>query len=175
MGHGLMRANQTCVLQSPWQFSQFRGWSSMDSASSVPVSQEEVNQQQYGRAASESESTQGSNDSNKKRMSRAGTRSVSTLSAAQLERKRANDRDAQRAIRLRTKEHIDNLERTIKDLRVAQEAAEKLLAATQQQNRDVLAENAYLRSKLGEAGVPIMLPESTWQFKRRLAAWVLRS
>ena len=35
----------------------------------------------------------------KKRPSRAGTRSVNTLSATQLERKRANDREAQRAIR----------------------------------------------------------------------------
>ncbi|KAK6841482.1 hypothetical protein PG990_006516 [Apiospora arundinis] len=48
---------------------------------------------------------------------RKGTRSVSTLTPAQLARKRANDREAQRAIRARTKEHIENLEREIEELR----------------------------------------------------------
>lgn len=46
----------------------------------------------------------------KKRESRSGTRKVSTLSVEQLERKRANDREAQRSIRQRTKEHIEQLE-----------------------------------------------------------------
>lgn len=46
-----------------------------------------------------------------------GTRSVSTLTPSQLERKRANDREAQRAIRARTKEHIDRLEREISELK----------------------------------------------------------
>ncbi|KAJ2896797.1 hypothetical protein MKZ38_005243 [Zalerion maritima] len=42
---------------------------------------------------------------------RKGTRSVSTLTPAQLERKRANDREAQRAIRARTKDTIETLNR----------------------------------------------------------------
>ncbi|KAJ5096581.1 hypothetical protein N7456_007302 [Penicillium angulare] len=46
----------------------------------------------------------------KGRESRAGARKVSSLSAEQLERKRANDREAQRSIRQRTKEHIEQLE-----------------------------------------------------------------
>lgn len=46
-----------------------------------------------------------------------GTRSVSTLTAAQLTRKRANDREAQRAIRARTKEHIERLEAELDELR----------------------------------------------------------
>ncbi|OQE23688.1 hypothetical protein PENSTE_c008G01047 [Penicillium steckii] len=46
----------------------------------------------------------------RKRESRSGTRRVTTLSAEQLERKRANDREAQRSIRQRTKEHIEQLE-----------------------------------------------------------------
>lgn len=50
--------------------------------------------------------------------SRAGTRSVSTLTPAQLQRKRANDREAQRAIRQRNKEHIETLERRIEELSV---------------------------------------------------------
>lgn len=38
------------------------------------------------------------------------------MTPAQLQRKRANDREAQRAIRQRNKEHIDNLERRIEEL-----------------------------------------------------------
>lgn len=53
----------------------------------------------------------------KKRESRAGTRKVTSLSAEQLERKRANDREAQRTIRERTKKHIDNLEQQVAELR----------------------------------------------------------
>jgi len=83
-----------------------------------------------------------------KRASRAGTRSVSTLSAAQLERKRANDREAQRAIRQRTKDHIENLERRISELSGGHEAREKIYLATQQRNRELEEENAYLRSRL---------------------------
>ncbi|KAH7231395.1 uncharacterized protein BKA55DRAFT_199377 [Fusarium redolens] len=51
---------------------------------------------------------------------RKGTRSVSTLTPAQLARKRANDREAQRAIRARTKEHIERLERELAELKSKQ-------------------------------------------------------
>lgn len=43
-------------------------------------------------------------------------RSVNSLSTTQLERKRANDREAQRLIRQRTKERIEGLEKQIVDL-----------------------------------------------------------
>ena len=46
-----------------------------------------------------------------------GTRSVSSLTPAQLTRKRAKDRKAQRAIRVRTKDHIERLERELCELR----------------------------------------------------------
>ncbi|KAI6092200.1 hypothetical protein F4821DRAFT_254322 [Hypoxylon rubiginosum] len=65
---------------------------------------------------------------------RKGTRSVSTLTPSQLARKRANDREAQRAIRARTKEHIDSLEREIEELR-------------SQQNRDQTIQNLLRRNK----------------------------
>jgi len=109
-------------------------------------------------ASSESESRRASGSSGKKRASRAGTRSVTTLSAAQLERKRANDREAQRAIRQRTKDHIENLEKSISELRGTQESHEKLVAATQQRNQELEDENVYLRRKLSEAGYPNNLP-----------------
>src|SRR5436853_4271246 len=44
---------------------------------------------------------------------RVGTRSVNTLSEAQLERKRANDREAQRNLRTKRRELIENLERQV--------------------------------------------------------------
>ena len=113
----------------------------------------------HGYASSESESRQASSSSGKKRASRAGTRSVTTLSAAQLERKRANDREAQRAIRQRTKDHIDSLERNISDLRAANETSEKIVVVTQQKNRELEDENAYLRARLGEAGFPVTIAE----------------
>lgn len=49
----------------------------------------------------------------RRRESRSGTRKVASLSAEQLERKRANDREAQRSIRQRTKEHIEQLEQQV--------------------------------------------------------------
>lgn len=52
----------------------------------------------------------------KKRETRVGARKVTTLSAEQLERKRANDREAQRTIRQRTREHIEQLEHQVADL-----------------------------------------------------------
>ncbi|WKT54107.1 hypothetical protein QSH57_004691 [Fusarium oxysporum f. sp. vasinfectum] len=42
---------------------------------------------------------------------RKGARRISTLTPSQLARKRAKDREAQRAIRARTKEHIERLDR----------------------------------------------------------------
>jgi hypothetical protein len=118
----------------------------------------------HGYVSSESESRQPSSSAGKKRASRAGTRSVTTLSAAQLERKRANDREAQRAIRQRTKDHIDNLERNINELKAAHDASEKMVAVTRQRNRELEDENVYLRSKLGEAGFPVSLPPTDSKF-----------
>lgn len=47
----------------------------------------------------------------------SGSRSVATLTPAQLARKRANDRETQRVIRTRTREHIERLERELQELR----------------------------------------------------------
>ncbi|KAL4818535.1 hypothetical protein BDW67DRAFT_182691 [Aspergillus spinulosporus] len=53
----------------------------------------------------------------KKKETRAGTRRVTSLTAEQLERKRANDREAQRTIRQRTREHIERLELQVAELK----------------------------------------------------------
>ncbi|KKY19833.1 putative bzip transcription [Diplodia seriata] len=86
----------------------------------------------------------------KRRPSRAGTRSVSTLTAAQLERKRANDREAQRAIRQRTKDHIESLERRVAEL-TAREQANGRIHEIMQRNDDLEQENAILRQRLNHA------------------------
>lgn len=86
-------------------------------------------------------------------VSRAGTRSISTLSADQLVRRQANDRDAQRASRLNTKEHVDSLKKTIPELRRSQKASERLISATRQHNGHLEEENARLR-KILEAPRP---------------------
>lgn len=44
------------------------------------------------------------------------SRNIAGLTSSQRDRKRANDRDAQRRLRARTKEHIEDLERQIQEL-----------------------------------------------------------
>lgn len=101
--------------------------------------------------SSESElKTSTSGSSAKRRPSRAGTRSVSSLTPAQLERKRANDREAQRAIRQRTKDHIENLERKIAELTAGDDTSSKLMHALHRVEK-LEQENAMLRSRLGQA------------------------
>ena len=97
----------------------------------------------------------------KRRPSRAGTRSVTTLTAAQLERKRANDREAQRAIRQRTKDHIEGLERQIRDLTAAQEgsSAAKVMELMRR-NEDLEQENAMLRTRLSHAVAAMGCPDN---------------
>lgn len=151
----------TCVLSTgPWHhFNDHIPWSPMnsDGMAGLPPLDSKPQSQGYVSSAG-SDTRKSSTSSGKKRASRAGTRSVTTLSAAQLERKRANDREAQRAIRQRTKDHIDHLEGNLNELRSAQESSEKMVQVTQQRNRELENENAYLRSKLQEAGFSLNLP-----------------
>ncbi|KAI0206799.1 hypothetical protein F4808DRAFT_466743 [Astrocystis sublimbata] len=79
---------------------------------------------------------------------RKGTRSVSTLTPSQLARKRANDREAQRAIRARTKEHIENLEREIDELR-SQQSRDQTVRDLLGRNRALEEEVKRLRETLG--------------------------
>ena len=100
--------------------------------------------------SSESESKmQSSLPGAKRRASRAGTRSVTTLTAAQLERKRANDREAQRAIRQRTKDHIESLERQIAELTAQQDTSNQgKLVELMQRNEELEQENTLLKTRL---------------------------
>lgn len=93
-----------------------------------------------------------------------GTRSVSTLTPAQLARKRANDREAQRAIRARTKEHIERLERELEQYKKLystddriQEFAKRIEALEN--------ENKNLREHAAQNGLPIpTTPASSTSF-----------
>ena len=73
-------------------------------------------------------------------------RSVSALSASQLERKRANDREAQRLIRQRTKDRIDSLEQEIADLRNENEQLHRCLRQRSFCERETLQERNSLEA-----------------------------
>ena len=102
----------------------------------------------------------------KRRPSRAGTRSVTTLTAAQLERKRANDREAQRAIRQRTKDHIEQLERRIAELTSVNDTSARLRDALQRVE-ELEQEVAMLRAQLGHPGGSMGATETAGEFLLR--------
>lgn len=96
----------------------------------------------------------------KRRPSRAGTRSVTTLTAAQLERKRANDREAQRAIRQRTKDHIADLERQIRELTAQRDTnSPTKMMELMRRNEELEQENAALRTRLSHAVAALGVPD----------------
>lgn len=114
----------------------------------------------YDGQSSGSESKKQQTPGAKRRPSRAGTRSVSTLTAAQLERKRANDREAQRAIRQRTKDHIENLERQIKELTAQQDTnSSTKMMELMRRNDELEQENAVLRTRLSHAQAALGIPD----------------
>ncbi|KIW73110.1 hypothetical protein, variant [Phialophora macrospora] len=82
----------------------------------------------------------------KRKASGAGSRGVAGLTPEQLAKKRANDRDAQRAIRERTKHTIVNLERKIAEL-TAQRPYQDLQEVIRQK-KTIEAENEEIRGKL---------------------------
>ena len=88
----------------------------------------------------------GSASGRKRRASGTGSRGVANLTPDQLAKKRANDREAQRAIRERTKNQIDSLERTIRELR-SQQPYQELQHAIRQKEV-VEAENAEIKRRL---------------------------
>ena len=82
----------------------------------------------------------------KKRKVAFSARGVASLTPEQLAKKRANDREAQRAIRERTKAQIETLERRIQDLTSQQPYQE--LQTVLRQNEVVQAENDEIRRRL---------------------------
>ncbi|KAK6825141.1 hypothetical protein PG987_012635 [Apiospora arundinis] len=82
----------------------------------------------------------------KKRKPGPGSRGVANLTPEQLAKKRANDREAQRAIRERTKNQIEALEKKIRDLTSQQPYQE--LQAVIRAKEEVEAENADLKNRM---------------------------
>ena len=99
-------------------------------------------------AASPANSTSNSQppSGKKRRTSASGSRGVANLTPEQLAKKRANDREAQRAIRERTKGQIETLERKIHDL-TSQQPYQDLQQVIQQKEA-VEAENEDMKKRL---------------------------
>lgn len=91
----------------------------------------------------------------KKRRTAPNSRGVANLTPEQLARKRANDREAQRAIRERTKNQIDKLNERIRELESQQPYHD--LQAVLRDKEAVLAENADIRKRL-ESVLSIIQP-----------------
>ncbi|KAL8635414.1 MAG: hypothetical protein Q9228_007093, partial [Teloschistes exilis] len=85
----------------------------------------------------------------RRRTSGTASRGVANLTPEQLAKKRANDREAQRAIRERTKTQIETLERKIHDLSNQQPYQE--LQAVLRQKQYVEAENVHIKKTLNAA------------------------
>ncbi|KAM3416710.1 bZIP transcription factor [Cercospora zeina] len=92
--------------------------------------------------------TPNATNSRKRRATGApGSRGVANLTPEQLAKKRANDREAQRAIRERTRNTIEGLERRIRELE-SQQPFQDLQRVVQERDR-ALAECEELRRRLG--------------------------
>ncbi|OWY52750.1 hypothetical protein AA0117_g10758 [Alternaria alternata] len=97
----------------------------------------------------------GDGQPNKKRRTGPNSRGVANLTPEQLARKRANDREAQRAIRERTKNQIDRLNQRIRDLESQQPYHD--LQVVLREKEAVQAENADIRKRL-ESVLSIIQP-----------------
>ncbi|KAK1969599.1 BZIP transcription factor [Colletotrichum sublineola] len=104
------------------------------------------NADSHAPTGADASASQPSGDANKKRRTGPGSRGVANLTPEQLAKKRANDREAQRAIRERTKNQIEALERRIQELTSQQPYQD--LQAVQRAKEAVEAENADLKRRL---------------------------
>lgn len=88
----------------------------------------------------------GSSAGRKRKSNSTSARGVANLTPVQLAKKRANDRQAQRAIRERTKAHIETLEQQVRELS-SQKPYQDLQDALRQ-NEAILAENREMKQRL---------------------------
>ncbi|EXA29413.1 hypothetical protein FOVG_19096 [Fusarium oxysporum f. sp. pisi HDV247] len=94
---------------------------------------------------------------------RKWTRSVSTLTPSQLARKRANNREAQRAIRARTKAHIERLERELAELK-SRQSGDQTVKELLRRNKALEEELIQLKENMGAPitsstySVPVLTP-----------------
>ena len=97
----------------------------------------------------------GTTPGRKRKLNSMSSRGVANLTADQLAKKRANDRQAQRAIRERTKGHIEGLEQQVRDLSSQKPYLD--LQAALRENELIRSENAELRQGL-KAAMDILQP-----------------
>jgi len=84
---------------------------------------------------------------------------VAHLSKAQLARKRANDREAQRNIRQRTKEHIETLERKVRELEDEKRDNPSSLEKVLKRNEELECEVQKLRAQINiQLNAPLPTP-----------------
>jgi hypothetical protein len=99
--------------------------------------------------------------------SRGGKRSVTHLSKAQLERKRANDREAQRNIRQRTKEHIESLEKKVKELEQGNHQSSSMERVLKR-NKELEEEIEKLRAQVAARQIPAASTQTPPQIPEEL-------
>ena len=102
---------------------------------------------QWAKSTASFSSSDGEQPTSKRRTQKKGPkRSVNTLSATQLERKRANDREAQRLIRQRTKDRIEELEKQVQTLTHENEHLQRRLSSQPHSEGDDTASTERLPS-----------------------------
>lgn len=103
---------------------------------------------------------------------RKGRHSVANLSQEQRERKRKNDRDAQRLNRQRNKEAVAELRQQVDELRNSGSAKDLEVAQLQARIRELKEQNDYLRSRVGEdlseRELLLALPDDGMSFRMAL-------
>lgn len=97
----------------------------------------------------------GTTSGRKRKINSMSSRGVANLTPDQLAKKRANDRQAQRAIRERTKGHIEALEQKVRDLSSQKPFVD--LQTVLRQNETIRLENTELRQGL-KAALDIIQP-----------------
>lgn len=99
------------------------------------------------------------------------------LSKAQLARKRANDREAQRNIRQRTKEHIENLERKVKELEQVQRSSsmERVLKRNKELEDEVKKLRAQVSAHQTSAQIPPEIPQELLIPQKASLEWMPES
>ena len=122
------------------------GYSSMESSLRDSVTSPSSNRSSL---PTDTHHNQGLQHGSKRQKLTSSSRGVANLTPDQLAKKRANDREAQRAIRERTKNQIETLEQRIQELTSQQPYQD--LQSIRQQKDAIQAENEEIKSNLASA------------------------
>ncbi|KAK5174171.1 uncharacterized protein LTR77_001251 [Saxophila tyrrhenica] len=128
-----------------------------------PYKSEDAAQATAAAALSQQDAPASTPEAGRKRKAtgQPGSRGVANLTPEQLAKKRANDREAQRAIRERTKNTIDSLAARIRELE-SQQPFQELQKVVAERDR-ALAECEELKKKLAHVASVVNVPEQQQQ------------